>query len=122
MFSEESHGSVFKNLQITTLRIDVVTDGRHAEVEFTKNWELDAGRRDLTINSMFLGTFSQVENRVHVQAMGACHDAFYFLDFEGNVYDYFNGAEDLEKRLVRFVGDPRHRIQEDYLRILRYFR
>jgi tRNA nucleotidyltransferase (CCA-adding enzyme) len=43
-------------MQVTTLRIDVVTDGRHAEVEFTKNWELDAARRDLTVNSMFMGT------------------------------------------------------------------
>jgi tRNA nucleotidyltransferase (CCA-adding enzyme) len=57
----EAHGTITarindkENFEVTTLRIDVVTDGRHAEVEFTKNWELDAARRDLTINSMFLG-------------------------------------------------------------------
>lgn len=85
------------NFEITTLRIDVVTDGRHAVVEFTKDWKLDAGRRDLTVNSMFLG-------------------------MDGTVYDYFNGYEDLKKRQIRFVGDAKQRISEDYLRILRYFR
>ncbi|KAK3094044.1 hypothetical protein FSP39_023423 [Pinctada imbricata] len=99
----EKHGTVTarindkENFEVTTLRIDVVTDGRHAEVEFTKDWMLDANRRDLTINAMFLG-------------------------FDGTLYDYYNGREDLEKRIVRFVGDPKERIQEDYLRILRYFR
>ncbi|XP_076312805.1 CCA tRNA nucleotidyltransferase 1, mitochondrial [Tachypleus tridentatus] len=99
----EKHGTVTvrinekQNLEVTTLRIDVKTDGRHAEVEFTTDWQLDANRRDLTINSMFLG-------------------------LDGTVYDYFHGIEDLEKRRVNFVGEPRQRIQEDYLRILRYFR
>lgn len=99
----ERHGTVTprindkQNFEITTLRIDVLTNGRHAEVEFTTDWELDAYRRDLTINSMFLG-------------------------FDGTVYDYFNGYEDLMQRRVRFVGDPNLRIKEDYLRILRYFR
>ena len=99
----EKHGTITarinekENFEITTLRIDVVTDGRHAEVEFTKDWQLDANRRDLTINSMFLG-------------------------FDGTVYDYFGGYEDLMKRRVAFVGDASQRIQEDYLRILRYFR
>lgn len=82
---------------MTTLRIDVVTDGRHAQVEFTKDWETDALRRDLTINSMF-------------------------LDLDGNLCDYFNGEADLRDKKVRFVGDATARIQEDYLRILRYFR
>ncbi|VVC38493.1 tRNA nucleotidyltransferase/poly(A) polymerase, RNA and SrmB- binding domain,Poly A polymerase, head [Cinara cedri] len=96
------HGTVTShvdgvNFEITTLRIDVVTDGRHADVEFTKDWKLDAGRRDLTVNSMFLG-------------------------MDGTVYDYFNGYEDLKKRQIRFVGDAKQRISEDYLRILRYFR
>ena len=50
------------NFEVTTLRIDVVTDGRHAEVKYTKNWELDALRRDLTINSMFLGVFRYINN------------------------------------------------------------
>ncbi|KAG9470180.1 hypothetical protein GDO78_018716 [Eleutherodactylus coqui] len=98
----EKHGTVTarindQNFEITTLRIDLRTDGRHAEVEFTTDWELDAERRDLTINSMFLG-------------------------FDGTLYDYFNGHEDLKNRRIRFVGDPSKRIQEDYLRILRYLR
>ena len=79
---------------MTTLRIDKVTDGRRAEVEYTKDWKLDANRRDLTINSMFIG-------------------------LDGTVYDYFNGKEDLDKRRVAFVGVAENRIQEDYLRILR---
>lgn len=83
--------------EITTLRIDVRTDGRHADVEFTKDWKLDAQRRDFTVNSMFLG-------------------------MDGTLYDYFNGYDDLNNQLLRFVGDPQERIKEDYLRILRYFR
>ncbi|XP_046571861.1 LOW QUALITY PROTEIN: CCA tRNA nucleotidyltransferase 1, mitochondrial-like [Haliotis rubra] len=99
----EKHGTITarindkENFEVTTLRIDVVTDGRHAEVEFTTDWQVDANRRDLTINAMFLG-------------------------FDGTVYDYFNGMEDLEQRRVRFVGVADERMQEDYLRILRYFR
>ncbi|XP_069822735.1 CCA tRNA nucleotidyltransferase 1, mitochondrial isoform X2 [Dendropsophus ebraccatus] len=98
----EKHGTVTariddQNFEITTLRIDLRTDGRHAEVEFTTDWEQDAERRDLTINSMFLG-------------------------FDGTLYDYFKGYDDLKNRCVRFVGDPAKRIQEDYLRILRYLR
>ncbi|MBZ3887697.1 CCA tRNA nucleotidyltransferase 1, mitochondrial [Sciurus carolinensis] len=86
-----------ENFEITTLRIDVVTDGRHAEVEFTTDWQKDAERRDLTVNSMFLG-------------------------FDGTLFDYFNGYADLKNKKVRFVGQAKQRIQEDYLRILRYFR
>ncbi|KAG8231146.1 hypothetical protein J437_LFUL011215 [Ladona fulva] len=99
----EKHGTITprindkENFEVTTLRIDVVTDGRHAEVKFTTDWKLDANRRDLTINSMFLG-------------------------LDGTVYDYFNGMEDLKNKRVAFVGDAETRIQEDYLRILRYFR
>ncbi|KAG5890206.1 hypothetical protein JTB14_028748 [Gonioctena quinquepunctata] len=99
----EKHGTITprindkENFEVTTLRIDVVTDGRHAEVQFTTDWMLDALRRDLTINSMFLG-------------------------LEGSVYDYFFGYDDLKKHRVAFVGDAVTRIQEDYLRILRYFR
>lgn len=99
----ESHGTITarlndkENFEITTLRIDVLTDGRRAQVEFTTDWQLDAGRRDLTINSLFLG-------------------------LDGTVYDYFNGIEDLENRRIKFVGHAVQRIQEDYLRILRYFR
>lgn len=96
------HGTVTShvdgvNFEVTTLRIDVVTNGRHADVEFTKDWKLDAGRRDLTVNSMFLG-------------------------MDGTIYDYFNGYEDLKKRQIKFVGDAKQRISEDFLRILRYFR
>ncbi|XP_013184983.2 CCA tRNA nucleotidyltransferase 1, mitochondrial isoform X2 [Amyelois transitella] len=99
----EKHGTITprindkENFEVTTLRIDMVTDGRHAEVEFTTDWKLDANRRDLTINSMYLG-------------------------FDGSVYDYFFGYEDLQKRRIAFVGDPDVRIKEDYLRIMRYFR
>ncbi|XP_068619123.1 CCA tRNA nucleotidyltransferase 1, mitochondrial isoform X2 [Battus philenor] len=101
--SGEKHGTITprindkENYEITTLRIDMITDGRHAEVEFTKDWKLDANRRDLTINSMFLG-------------------------FDGSVYDYYFGYEDLRIRRVAFVGDADVRIKEDYLRIMRYFR
>ena len=99
----EKHGTITirlddkENYEITTLRIDVNTDGRHAEVRFTNDWKLDSNRRDLTINSIFL-----------------C--------FDGTIIDYFNGYEDLKNHRVKFVGDPSTRIQEDYLRILRYFR
>ena len=51
-----------ENFEVTTLRIDIRTDGRHAEVQFTKDWHLDAARRDLTINSMFLGTNAKIDN------------------------------------------------------------
>ncbi|CAF3073167.1 unnamed protein product [Rotaria sp. Silwood2] len=99
----EKHGTItarvddMDNFEVTTLRIDVTTDGRHAVVEYTQDWQLDANRRDLTINALF-------------------------LDLDGTVYDYFNGIEDLKHRRIRFVGDPVQRICEDYLRILRYFR
>ncbi|PNF36518.1 CCA tRNA nucleotidyltransferase 1, mitochondrial [Cryptotermes secundus] len=99
----EKHGTVTprindkENFEVTTLRIDVRTDGRHADVEFTTDWKLDANRRDLTINSMF-------------------------LSLDGTLSDYFGGYQDLLKRRVVFVGDADTRIQEDYLRILRYFR
>lgn len=83
--------------EVTTLRVDVETDGRHAEVEFTRSFEVDAERRDLTINAMS-------------------------MDFDGQVFDYFGGREDLKNKVVRFVGVSELRVQEDYLRILRYFR
>lgn len=83
--------------EITTLRKDVATDGRHAVVEFGGSFEDDALRRDFTVNAMY-------------------------EDAEGRIYDYFGGQDDLKDGLLRFVGDPAQRIQEDYLRILRYFR
>ncbi|MDC0074195.1 CCA tRNA nucleotidyltransferase [Alphaproteobacteria bacterium] len=85
------------NIQITTLRKDVKTDGRYAIVEYTTDWDLDAKRRDFTFNAIY-------------------------LDIDGTVYDPFNGINDLEDGIVRFIGNPDIRIQEDYLRILRYFR
>ena len=96
------HGTVTvvvdnKQFEITTLRRDVLTDGRHAKVEFTKDWLADASRRDFTMNAMY-------------------------MDRSKNIYDYFNGKADIDDRRVRFVGDPTNRIREDALRILRYFR
>ena len=84
-------------LEITSLREDVKTDGRHAVVKFTDDWGIDASRRDLTINAVY-------------------------ADERGNVFDYYNGIEDLENGFVRFIGNPDTRIKEDYLRILRFFR
>jgi poly(A) polymerase len=97
-----AHGTVTahsagENFEITTLRRDVETDGRHAQVAFTDDWREDAARRDFTINAMS-------------------------LTLDGVVHDYFGGVEDLRAGIVRFVGDAATRIREDYLRILRYFR
>ena len=83
--------------EVTTLRKDVETYGRHAKVEFGRDWKADAERRDFTIN-----------------ALSATRD--------GAVYDYAGGLDDLAHRRVRFIGDPAKRIEEDYLRILRFFR
>lgn len=83
--------------EITTLRTDVATDGRHAVVEYTRELPVDLERRDLTINAIA-------------------------MDLDGNVVDPFGGREDLAAGRVRFVGDPVARIREDYLRILRWFR
>lgn len=83
--------------EITSLRLDVATDGRRATVAYTRDWLADLKRRDLTINAMS-------------------------MDFEGKLFDPFNGAEHLKKGIVKFVGNPNKRIQEDYLRILRWFR
>jgi poly(A) polymerase/tRNA nucleotidyltransferase (CCA-adding enzyme) len=97
-----AHGTVTavvggRGFEVTTLRRDVETDGRHAMVAFTDDWEMDARRRDFTIN-----------------AMSAARD--------GEVFDYFGGRADLAAGRVRFVGDARARIAEDYLRIFRFFR
>ncbi|MBV9834352.1 MAG: CCA tRNA nucleotidyltransferase [Alphaproteobacteria bacterium] len=83
--------------EITTLRRDVETDGRHAVVAFTDDWREDAARRDFTINAM------------------SC-------DAAGALWDYFGGRADLDARRVRFVGDPDTRIVEDVLRVMRFFR
>lgn len=96
------HGTVTAVLggvpfEITTLRIDVETDGRRAKVAFTDDWVADAARRDFTLNAM------------------SCTP-------EGDVYDYFDGLQDLGTGRIRFVGDARARISEDVLRLLRFFR
>ena len=83
--------------EITTLRKDIFTDGRHAKVEFSKDWKEDASRRDFTINSIY-------------------------SDSDGNLFDPFNGKKDLENGIINFIGDIDKRIKEDYLRILRYIR
>jgi poly(A) polymerase/tRNA nucleotidyltransferase (CCA-adding enzyme) len=96
------HGTVTavaagRGFEITTLRRDVETDGRHARVAFTSDWRADAARRDFTINALSMTR-------------------------DGAVFDYFDGVADLRAGRLRFVGDPPMRIAEDYLRILRYFR
>ena len=85
-------------VEITTLRRDVSTDGRHATVAFSTKWEEDAARRDFTINALYADPATLA------------------------VYDYFGGLDDLNARRLRFIGEAEARIREDYLRILRYFR
>ena len=84
-------------LELTTLRKDVQTDGRHAEVEYISDWQLDSERRDFTINSIY-------------------------LDINGNIFDPQMGTIDLKNNNVKFIGDPQKRIEEDYLRIIRFLR
>ena len=83
--------------EVTTLRKDVETHGRHATVAFTGDWEADARRRDFTINALYCSA-------------------------DGEVFDPLSGYGDIQARRVRFIGDPAERIREDYLRILRFFR
>ena len=96
------HGTVtavsnHRPVEITTLRHDVNTDGRRAEVAYTTDWAADAARRDFTMNAIY-------------------------ADMDGVLFDPLGGVADAKAGLVRFVGDPDARIQEDYLRILRFFR
>ena len=98
-----AHGTVTAvtedgSVEITTLRRDVATDGRHAKVAFTDDWREDAARRDFTIN-----------------ALAADPET-------GEVFDYFDGLDDLKAGRVRFIGEPLQRIAEDHLRVLRFFR
>ena len=87
-----------RHYEITTLRVDVKTDGRRAEVAFTEDWVEDARRRDFTINALY-------------------------ADADGTVHDPLGtGLEDIKLRRVRFIGDANARIAEDYLRVLRFFR
>jgi poly(A) polymerase/tRNA nucleotidyltransferase (CCA-adding enzyme) len=96
------HGTVtavaaHRGFEVTTLRRDVETDGRHAVVDYTDDWRADAARRDFSINAMSMRP-------------------------DGAVFDYFGGIADVRAGVVRFVGEPATRIAEDYLRILRFFR
>jgi len=98
-----AHGTITAVLdggpvEITTLRRDVSTDGRHATVAFSQSWQEDAARRDFTINALYADPQSLT------------------------VHDYFGGLDDLAARRLRFIGEAEARIREDYLRILRYFR
>ncbi len=84
-------------LELTTLRRDIKSYGRHADVVFTEDWLEDSKRRDISINAIY-------------------------LDRKGKLYDPQNGVKDLKNKIVRFIGDPDERIQEDYLRIIRFLR
>ena len=84
-------------LELTTLRKDVETDGRHAKVEYTDDWQLDSERRDFTINAIY-------------------------LDIKGEIFDPQMGTVDLKNNIVKFIGDPQRRVEEDYLRIIRFIR
>jgi tRNA nucleotidyltransferase/poly(A) polymerase len=86
-----------KPFEVTTLRVDAETFGRKARVEFTDNWEADARRRDFTVNALYCNA-------------------------EGDILDFVNGYRDILRKRIRFIDDPRQRIEEDYLRILRFFR
>jgi poly(A) polymerase len=97
-----SHGTITViidklKFELTTLRKDTSTDGRYADVEFISDWEIDAKRRDFTINAIY-------------------------SNLKGEIYDPLGGQKDLQNKVVKFIGDPNERIREDYLRILRYFR
>tara|TARA_B100001564_G_scaffold359496_1_gene381535 strand:- start:2370 stop:3692 length:1323 start_codon:yes stop_codon:yes gene_type:complete len=96
------HGTVTilinkSKFELTTLRKDIMTDGRHAKVEFTEDWKADSERRDFTINSIY-------------------------LDKNGKIFDPQLGIQDLKNGVVKFIGDPGKRITEDYLRIIRFIR
>jgi len=93
----QNNSTEYITVEVTTLRKDVECDGRWAEVEFTNSWEEDAARRDFTINAMS-------------------------MDADGKVYDYFNGIDDIQNGIVKFVGNPEERIKEDALRMLRWCR
>lgn len=96
------HGTVVaiwrgKSYEFTTLRIDEKCYGRHADVSFVSDWKTDASRRDFTFNALY-------------------------MDFDGNIFDFFGGQEDLQNGQLKFIGSADERIKEDYLRILRAFR
>jgi tRNA nucleotidyltransferase/poly(A) polymerase len=84
-------------LELTTLRKDIKTDGRHAEIEYTNDWQEDSKRRDFTINAIY-------------------------LDIYGKIFDPQSGLADLKNNNIKFIDDPFKRIEEDYLRIIRFIR
>ena len=87
----------FRKYEIACLRKDVSTDGRHAVITAADDWQMDSGRRDFTINALY-------------------------MDGQANISDYHVGLQDIERKILRFIGDANQRIQEDYLRIMRLFR
>jgi poly(A) polymerase len=96
------HGSLTiicnsNKFEVTTLRKDIKTDGRHAEIEYTNDWEQDSTRRDFSINAIY-------------------------MDQSGKLFDPQNGINDLKEKKIKFIGDPLKRIEEDYLRIIRFIR
>lgn len=97
-----AHGTVTliaagRPYEVTTLRADVETDGRHAKVRFGRDWQADAERRDFTINGLY-------------------------AEADGSVVDLVGGVDDIRSRTLRFIGEPDKRVREDFLRILRFFR
>lgn len=97
-----AHGTVLavregQSFEVTTLRKDIKTDGRHAAVAFGRSWSADAARRDFTMNALY-------------------------CDASGRIYDPIDGLKDCLAGIVRFIGDPDQRLREDYLRLMRFFR
>ena len=98
----KNYGSIIvyfenKNIEVTSLRIDFNQSGRKTKIKFTSSWYEDSLRRDFTINAIY-------------------------IDSLGKVYDYHNGIKDLKEQRIQFIGEPLVKIQQDYLRILRYYR
>ena len=86
-----------KSFELTTLRKDIKSFGRHADIKIIDNWKEDSKRRDFTINSIYLNK-------------------------KGKIFDPQQGVNDLKNKIVKFIGDPQTRIEEDYLRIIRFIR
>ena len=86
-----------ENIEVTSLRLDFNQSGRKTKIKFTSNWFEDSLRRDFTINAIY-------------------------IDYFGKVYDFHNGIKDLKEQRIKFIGEPLEKIQQDYLRILRYYR
>ena len=98
----KKYGSVIAHLnkqkfEITSLREDINQQGRHTNIRYTKNWKIDSQRRDFTMNSIYLSS-------------------------DGTLHDYYNGQEHIADQKLQFIGDVEQRVQEDYLRIFRYYR